>query len=468
MILCGYFLPWYYEKMKLRIKKKSLLLVLLGVTIINVLVLVLMLFNPFAPKEIIMDENGFTPDTLIVSQYTPIIFINKDSSDRWPASNVHPTHEKYPEFDSQQGVKPDETWSFTPKNVGKWQFHDHLFPHRKGLIIVKKASMLQIFLSKYFIQEKKEEKITIQNDLNKSSQESIAKTYNSLKEYAKTNGTEKLWAHVLTTYGKEDGSQGNIHDIAHFAGKLIFDEKGLEGISICTPVFAFGCYHGLLDSAFTKNLDRLADAEKACAGIDGVNSGSYHSCVHGIGHGVASFYKSKDLAASLRSCERLVEDAQNSCFDGIFMEFGREASGNYYKKDEPLFPCNTLNIKYQYSCGRNIPSIMMTHFNLSFKEIATACNSSTASIKNSCFTALGFLATYKGEGNVAKIKAFCTTLSSEEFISVCTTSAAGEVIFQQMTNWPTLSQDICQTLPEKNLQNCLNFTDTIKKSYNFL
>ena len=76
-----------------------------------------------------MIKGGFEPSSITIDTNTTVIFLNKDEESRWPASNVHPTHELYPEFDPKRAIPPGESWQFKPNRAGEWKFHDHIFPH---------------------------------------------------------------------------------------------------------------------------------------------------------------------------------------------------------------------------------------------------------------------------------------------------------------------------------------------------
>jgi hypothetical protein len=89
-----------------------------------------------ATTVIVMNEEGFSPREVTVDEHTVINFVNKDSVDRWPASNLHPTHEVYPEFDPRQPITPGNFWMFRPNKPGIWRYHDHLWPHRRGTLTV--------------------------------------------------------------------------------------------------------------------------------------------------------------------------------------------------------------------------------------------------------------------------------------------------------------------------------------------
>ncbi len=84
-----------------------------------------------------MGADGFSPETLTVEAGETVTFENTGDDDRWPASNVHPTHELYPEFDARKAVLPDESYSFTFERPGRWGYHDHLNPDLQGTIVVE-------------------------------------------------------------------------------------------------------------------------------------------------------------------------------------------------------------------------------------------------------------------------------------------------------------------------------------------
>ncbi len=84
-----------------------------------------------------MTTNGFEPSTVTVKAGTKVTFVNNDTVDRWPASAFHPTHLELPGFDALKGIAPGASYSFTFEKVGKWGFHDHLFPTMFGSVTVE-------------------------------------------------------------------------------------------------------------------------------------------------------------------------------------------------------------------------------------------------------------------------------------------------------------------------------------------
>ena len=449
--------------------------------------------NVFAHSEIAVIEmvpGGFLPSEITIDVNSSVIFINKDSQPRWPASNVHPAHDLYPEFDPRHNIDPGQSWAFKPKKVGEWKFHDHLFPHIRGVITVvdeegsnvktlekETKPVLNIFVvrlkdvvSNFFDKVKSLfsfKKISNAQLPNKEEFKKVSYDIQSkeLEKIAKSNGAPKAWQYIKDVFKGESGSTGNIHDLAHFSGLLIYEKSGFEGISDCSSHFAFGCYHGFLDTAFSKNLDHLLDAQNACLKLGPTNSGPVASCIHGIGHGVASFYSTSDLEKALVTCRKLTS-GNEYCFDGVFMEFVRSAPVSFFKSDDPYYPCNSLEKKYGYSysssCGRNQSSLLMSRFNMGFDQVVGICLSSTSKpFKESCFDSLGF--SLASTGDVNQIIAGCQKMKAPEYINKCAKAAAGELVFQEIPGWPEKSKEVCNAF-EKS-QECLQNVDRLIKEY---
>lgn len=97
--------------------------------------------KPVDEKEVYvtieMSENGFKPDRVRVKKNTIVQFKNVGQTNMWPASNPHPSHTDYQDFDARRMVKPGETYEFRFKNVGTWGCHDHLSPGLSCRILVE-------------------------------------------------------------------------------------------------------------------------------------------------------------------------------------------------------------------------------------------------------------------------------------------------------------------------------------------
>jgi len=75
-----------------------------------------------------VDFNGtsFSPASINIKVGDIVIFKNNSQEDFWPASNPHPTHTDYPEFDAKQAIPPGGKYQFKFAKAGNWGYHDHL------------------------------------------------------------------------------------------------------------------------------------------------------------------------------------------------------------------------------------------------------------------------------------------------------------------------------------------------------
>jgi plastocyanin len=86
--------------------------------------------------KIVLNENGFSPSEIIIKPGDSIEFTTSLNKPFWPASDLHPSHGIYPEFDPQQPVEPAESWTFKFQKSGRWKYHDHLQPQYRATIVV--------------------------------------------------------------------------------------------------------------------------------------------------------------------------------------------------------------------------------------------------------------------------------------------------------------------------------------------
>lgn len=85
---------------------------------------------------ITLTADGYNPENLSIKRGETVTFKTTEDKPFWPASNIHPTHSIYSEFDPKDAIMPDKTWSFKFEKSGKWNFHDHLSPYFTGTIEV--------------------------------------------------------------------------------------------------------------------------------------------------------------------------------------------------------------------------------------------------------------------------------------------------------------------------------------------
>lgn len=98
--------------------------------------------EPFGPdimvSEVVYDGTKFNPSSLSIKAGDVVIFKNKGTTAFWPASNPHPAHTDYPEFDAKAAIAPGGSFQFKFLKAGSWGYHNHLNPQATGVINVSK------------------------------------------------------------------------------------------------------------------------------------------------------------------------------------------------------------------------------------------------------------------------------------------------------------------------------------------
>lgn len=95
--------------------------------------------QPDKPAAVTIDlgQYGFSPKEVTIKKGDVIKFTGSRGDYFWPASDLHPTHLLYPEFDPKEPLEASASWSFQFNKVGEWRFHDHLNPLYTGTVTVK-------------------------------------------------------------------------------------------------------------------------------------------------------------------------------------------------------------------------------------------------------------------------------------------------------------------------------------------
>ncbi len=94
-------------------------------------------------------ERQFQPNTVSIQPGQVVMWRNEDQV-FWPAANLHPTHKQYPGsnimkcatderamiFDACEAMGTGAVYAFRFNEVGEWQYHDHINPQARGVVIV--------------------------------------------------------------------------------------------------------------------------------------------------------------------------------------------------------------------------------------------------------------------------------------------------------------------------------------------
>ncbi len=91
---------------------------------------------PEATVTITRTASGYEPKEVTIKKGQVVLFKNESGEYHWPASDLHPTHAIYSEFDPLKPVAEGDEWAFQFDQVGTWKYHDHIRANKVGMVTV--------------------------------------------------------------------------------------------------------------------------------------------------------------------------------------------------------------------------------------------------------------------------------------------------------------------------------------------
>lgn len=86
---------------------------------------------------VIYNGTSFVPKDVTVLEGESVTFVNQSGGRMSVASNPHPMHTDYPEFDQYKSPQRGQnSYTFVFEKVGTWGYHDHQNPAAGGTITV--------------------------------------------------------------------------------------------------------------------------------------------------------------------------------------------------------------------------------------------------------------------------------------------------------------------------------------------
>ena len=124
-------------------KIKNIILVIFAITIACLVLGAGLLWNkhfrtPVTHNTytILLKKGGFVPRETYIKNGDTVVFKTDRGFPFWHASDKHPSHSIYPDFDPKMPIQSDETWEFAFNKSGTWSYHDHLNSTLRGIIHV--------------------------------------------------------------------------------------------------------------------------------------------------------------------------------------------------------------------------------------------------------------------------------------------------------------------------------------------
>ena len=343
-----------------------------------------------------ISEEGFSPNFLEILQGDAIEFVNTGELDHWPASNVHPTHEVYPDFDARRPILPGDSWTFTFFRPGLWPYHDHLNPQNTGELVVlpdthqgqvaqpnnsgeaegtglvRLYNAARLFVTRLYEATRQllaeafgGPEVALEPDPGPSSTTELntdftpppivdfEAVYREIETDCETedfdcfegffrrqvisNGPEI--AVELVNRLREDGTVSAVvdeHQLAHRIGRQTAESYGVnEQAFLLCPMESLngGCQHGFFEFVLGRTESTSEAADLICQSLqEGYSSKFQFYCYHGVGHGVM-MAAAYDLTRALDTCDTFgTYMAQDGCWQGVFMENVNAGMGGYARE----------------------------------------------------------------------------------------------------------------------------------------
>ncbi len=223
---------------------------------------------------------------------------------------------------------------------------------------------------------------------------------------------------------------GEGHLVIHQIGFYAYQEYGVDAILKCKDYFLYACYHGaIIEAASDQGFSAIAKMTDKCK----ASSVRHFQCVHAAGHSILAIWN-YDIPKALKTCDEIYEndtqfpEALSSCHNGAFMEnlFGVHDWGTgkepvrEWLSDDPYFPCNAFEEKYQKGCWLNQAARIYQMNN----------------------------------GDMTKTSQLCQEVGNEQYEAWCMDNVARQI--HPLTNGdPVKSFELCQQAGEKYYDNCV-------------
>ncbi len=342
-----------------------------------------------SPLVVAYRDGAFAPKRLEVPVGVPVQFVNESSTPFWPASNIHPTHAIYPEFDAKTPIQPGQSWAFIFNKAGFWRYHNHLTPEQSGLVVAQSGAPQPAAATPT---PAPAPAFKAPPRLTAADASRIFNDSAQLTKFVKDYGPGAA-VRALVEHAPHIGL--DCHQGAHHIGRISYELFGAAAYGLATHDCQSGTYHGTTEAFFRERgtTDLAQDVQALCGSER--NAFSQHQCVHGVGHGLMA-WTTYELHDALALCDTLRDVfTQQSCHSGVFMEnvvgglSGLMGHRTEYLSNDPHFPCNALEDRYVFGCYFFQSSRMLDLFQGDFRKVAQACAEAPAIAHTTCFRSMG-------------------------------------------------------------------------------
>lgn len=345
-----------------------------------------------------LTKSGFSPAGLKIKMGTKVRFMTSLNNNFWPASDLHPNHEIYPEFDPKRSLSPNESWEFEFDTIGLFRYHDHINPVNRGTIVVidesVSTSRQPINTEDLLVECGKKENLNEKRDC----------FTNFLGDILTQKGPDYTFDIVNRLRNEDSGFASECHTTAHDLGAVAYwkyaKDKKLPktgSVAYC----GFGYIHGFMSEFGHHSRSFLTEADGVCdyfsnkLNYDGFEQmvDPFDQCYHGVGHGIAYFYvpdfwdnQSEIIQRGAKDCREMADDewGASNCIFGLFGGLASVYVGGH---------------------GFTLP--------LDIKDPLKICRAEPDDLKGPCYDSMVPTLGILFEGDLGKLSSFFTGLKQE-------------------------------------------------------
>lgn len=257
--------------------------------------------------KVVYTNEGYSPARLEVPLGARVAFVNSADIPMWTASDPHPVHSDYSDFDPKKDYLKGEVYTFQFSKAGTFAFHNHEKSLHRGIIRVvdKNRPMPNI-----------DKTLTFQLEIREK-----------LLSMLKPGDPGSIFS-MIDTIEKDPILANDCHDVSHdlghkayemygFSGAMTFNDPNRLGHTSVDDICAGGYMHGILEEVFLHQPELKDNPRPICEAIPENNR---DSCFHGVGHGLM-FVNKRDIPVSLAACKGLNDFTyEHRCYEGVWME----------------------------------------------------------------------------------------------------------------------------------------------------
>lgn len=307
----------------------------------------------------------------------------------------------------------------------------------------------------------------------------LKNTLAGLDEYMKT----EQGAHLVGT---------RCHDIGHGIGIEAVKEgySSREILETCSTSCGGGCLNGSAH-VFITTTGKNQDLDSFCD-LEGIDKTVRDMCFHGIGHGLME-YHTLNIVEVIKDCQRITKNSDKfQCGHAAFMDTNLVGQAPLDKIPENLLDyCNGLEDILKFSClqfGGFLTYVRGLNINDAFEF----CQKTPEQLNRICYSRIGESSYLRNDGDAEKTLALCKRVDAEQFrsclkganifsihtpdssfgtkaVKICRAASAdirsgclsdlGAMIVK--TYGDEELKTFCDTLRDKDKENCLNINQTI-------